>query len=214
MVGSDSGFAKKNARSVARLQHACKNLQKYEDCITILSCLLLGGGLFLLSSKVFELVGIGTNSLSLVPTWDSFVIQRFDEMIFEPLPERRWPFDSFQLTMLQWNNSLTSPGLLIGGILYNVCLRIFCRVLLQDLAADLVTKNPRLRRNLQYACEGLQRYGRFATIIASLFVAYLLPFVFNNILDVADVAKDVIAYTMPNEEDAQKSKEMFFKHFK
>ena len=85
------------------------------------------------------------------------------------------------------------------------------RVLLQDLTDDLVTKNPRLRRSLQYACESLQRYGRFATIIASLFVAYLLPFVFNNILDVADVAKDAIDYATPNEEEAQKSKARFFK---
>lgn len=73
MVPPDSGFAKKN-----RLQHFCKHLQKYEDCITILSCLLLGGGLFLLSSKVFELVGIGTNSLSLLGFFCDRKVRRND----------------------------------------------------------------------------------------------------------------------------------------
>lgn len=62
-------------------------------------------------------------------------------------------------------------------------------MLLQDLAADSV-----FAKGLQYACEGWQRYGRFATLMASLFVAYSLPFVLNNILKVADVSKNAIAF--------------------
>lgn len=212
----DSAFAKKNPRLYKNLQHVSKNLQKYEDFIKIFYCLLLSAGLFSLSWKILELVALATSALTLIQGWDFFVLTPPPDGSPLSTAKKSWPFYSFDVILLQWNDSLTIPGLSMGIIVLNVCLRNGSRVLLQDLAADSVfaKKSPRLYRSLQYACEGLQRYGHFATLIACLFGAYSLLFVPKSMIDVADVARDAIAFATPNEEVSKKNAILFYELLK